>query len=70
MTYTFLNKYFTAEFRNGFGFDIEACDGRPVTITEEGKLCPAVFEGILILVPFILLSIGSISVLSLGENNE
>lgn len=63
MTFTFLNKFVTLNFRNGFGFDIEACDSRPVFILEDDEILPSCFNGIIFLIPFAVVSIGTVFVL-------
>ena len=66
-----LNKLFlTFSFRYGFGFDIEACDSRPVYMYENDELLPAVFDGIVLLIPFITLSLGSVFLIEVIENEQ
>ena len=60
MTVDFLGNSLTIELRNGVGSDIEFANARPVWISRSGghKLEVAGFEGILISLPFCLLSYG------------
>ena len=55
-------KYKGIEIRNGFGFDIEVADARPVAINEIGsdEHELAFFQGWVILLPFISIHIGEV----------
>ena len=60
MTMKVFGQSLTIEFRNGVGFDIEFSNSRPVWISKVGseQLEVAEFEGLLISLPFILISFG------------
>jgi|TARA_R110002124_G_scaffold1575_2_gene9421 hypothetical protein len=60
MTMNLFGQSLTIEFRNGVGLDIEFSNSRPVWISRTGseELEVAEFEGILIALPFILISLG------------
>lgn len=61
MTIDFLGSSLTFEFRNGVGVDIEFSNSRPVWFSrsdDPNKLEVAEFEGILISLPFSLISYG------------
>jgi hypothetical protein len=61
MTRDFFGASLTIEFRNGVGVDIEFSNSRPVWISRENDpatLEVAEFEGILISLPFSLISYG------------
>ena len=60
MTMQVFGQSLTIEFRNGVGVDIEFSNSRPVWISRLGseQLEVAEFEGLLISLPFILISLG------------
>jgi hypothetical protein len=60
MTIDLFGQSLTIEFRNGVGLDLEFANSRPVWISRAGseELEVAEFEGILIALPFILISFG------------
>ena len=60
MTMKVFGQSLTIEFRNGVGLDIEFANSRPVWISKAGseQLEVAEFEGLLISLPFILISFG------------
>ena len=60
MTMNLFGQSLTIEFRNGVGLDLEFANSRPVWISRRGRedLEIAEFEGILISLPFILISFG------------
>lgn len=58
---TIFGKLFTMEFRTGTGIDIEFCESRPVWgYSMDGGLEPLAFEGIIILLPCIVISYGTV----------
>ena len=59
---TLFGRILTNEFRNGVGFDIEFAHSRPVwgINRETGELGAMSFEGVIILLPFFMLSFGRI----------
>jgi len=54
--------YKGVEIRNGFGFDIEVADARPVAISEldEEDFGLAFFKGWVILLPFVAIYLGEV----------
>lgn len=60
MTMFFWGRMLTCNFRNGAGFDIEACDSRPVWISSDSfkGTKVACFDGIVLLVPFFVFTFG------------
>ena len=62
ITKKFGKKHFTFEFRNGTGLDIEFADSRPVWIvdTATGDLSAMAFRGMVVLLPFIVMTFGEI----------
>ena len=60
MTYHFLNRLWTIEPRNGVGFDIEFADSRPVWTVRDGEHDVMPFQGTVILLPFITITIGNV----------
>ena len=52
----------TIELRNGIGLDIEATDSRLVWVMNNntGKLTTMLFNGIILLLPFVIITLGSI----------
>ncbi len=63
-TFYFLGQSWTMELRNGVGLDLEFVDSRPVWVQRVDKttgtesLGTLPFEGLIILLPFITISIG------------
>jgi|TARA_R110001606_G_scaffold362891_1_gene516761 hypothetical protein len=62
MNFWFGTLLLTVELRNGIGLDIEAVDSRPVwvlnNITEE--LTTMAFNGMILLLPFLIITLGSV----------
>ena len=63
MAIKFLNKTWNLELRSGIGFDIELANARPCFIfktvgDDEPVISPAVFEGLVISLPLMLILIG------------
>ena len=58
----FGNIALSINIRNGVGFDLEFADSRPVFITSDEWLEPksACFEGTVILLPFVVITLGSV----------
>ncbi len=56
------NKHLNIDFRNGVGFDLEFADSKPVWVynvyTDETTAMP--FEGVVVLLPFVLISYGMV----------
>jgi len=52
----------TIEFRNGIGLDIEATDSRLVWVMNNntGDLKTMLFNGLILLLPFIIITLGSV----------
>lgn len=49
-------------FRNGIGFDIEACSSRPIWINRPDESCGfACFNGLALLLPFTIITLGEVS---------
>ena len=55
-----LGRTLTAELRNGIGYDIEFVSSRPVwvLISENIKAMP--FNGVVVLLPFVVITFGSV----------
>lgn len=60
MTYHFLKRLWTIELRNGVGFDIEFADSRPVWTIRDGEHDVMPFQGTVILLPFLTITIGNV----------
>ena len=62
MTKQFGNYYLSLSLRNGVGIDLEFTESRPVFITSDDWLEPkaACFEGTVILLPFVVITLGSV----------
>jgi|TARA_R110000787_G_scaffold228963_2_gene336563 hypothetical protein len=62
MTTFFWGRMFSCNLRNGAGFDIEACDSRPVWISSDNFQGTKVasFDGIVLLLPFLIFTFGII----------
>tara|TARA_B100000470_G_C19768706_1_gene381914 strand:- start:310 stop:516 length:207 start_codon:yes stop_codon:yes gene_type:complete len=61
MTFILFGQALTFEFRNGVGIDLEFTNSKPVWITrdrEGGKIELAEFEGMVISLPFTVISYG------------
>jgi len=61
MTFILFGQALTFEFRNGVGIDLEFTNSKPVWITrdsEGGKIEAAEFEGMVISLPFTVISYG------------
>jgi len=61
MTFILFGQTLTFEFRNGVGIDLEFTSTKPVwikTISEGGNVEIAEFEGVVISLPFIVISYG------------
>lgn len=56
------NRRLSLEFRNGVGFDLEFADSRAVWVLFEdsGKVNAMSFEGVIVLLPFIMLTYGTV----------
>ena len=65
MSFQFLNMIWTLDFRNGFGFDIEATSSRPVwtVMNNDNYVTPMAFNGLVLLLPFICVTIGNVTLL-------
>jgi hypothetical protein len=65
------NRLFTVELRNGVGVDLEFVDSKPVWVinseTEEHSTMP--FEGIVIMLPFLVITYGR-PYKEIGEEDE
>ncbi len=62
MTKAFGTYHLTLELRNGVGLDLEFADSRPVWVFSqlEEDIVAMSFEGIIFLVPFLMLTLGRI----------
>ena len=62
MNFWFVELLLTIELRNGIGLDIEATDSRLVWVMDNntGKLTTMLFNGIILLLPFVIITLGSI----------
>lgn len=60
MTFKLFNKVFAIEFRNGFGIDLEVCHSRPIFVTKAESFEPiaACFNGLVLLLPFLIVLLG------------
>lgn len=61
MTFILFGQALTFEFRNGVGIDLEFTNSKPVwikIISEDGNVEIAEFEGMVISLPFIVISYG------------
>jgi hypothetical protein len=61
LTFILFGQALTFEFRNGVGIDLEFTNSKPVwikTISEDGNVEIAEFEGAVIILPFIVISYG------------
>ncbi len=62
MTKSFGEYYLSLDLRNGVGLDLEFADSRPVWITnsETDSVDAASFEGTVLLLPFMIITLGKI----------
>lgn len=62
MNFWFGELLLTIELRNGLGLDIEATDSRLVWVMDNntGKLTTMLFNGMILLLPFVIITLGSI----------
>lgn len=62
MTRSFGEYYLSFDLRNGVGLDLEFADSRPVWISnsETGSLSTASFEGTVLMLPFMIITLGKI----------
>ena len=62
MNFWFGELLLTIELRNGIGLDIEATDSRLVWVMDNntGKLTTMLFNGMILLLPFVIITLGSI----------
>ena len=62
MNFWFGTLLLTVELRNGIGLDIEATDSRPVWVMNNntGNLTTMLFNGMILLLPFVIITLGSI----------
>jgi|TARA_X000001382_G_C3115443_1_gene161372 hypothetical protein len=60
MTIKLFGYHLTFNFRSGVGFDIEFCDSRPIWVTGEQffGLTALAFMGVVILIPFCMITYG------------
>lgn len=71
-----LNGYMlNVEFRNGFGLDLESTDSRPVSLLaelEDGEPVMTIgfFDGLIVLIPFVILMFGRCYVISETETES
>jgi len=55
-----LGRTLTAELRNGIGYDIEFVSSKPVWVTFGENIKAMPFNGVVILLPFIVITFGSV----------
>jgi len=62
MNFWFGELLLTIELRNGIGLDIESTDSRPVWVMNNntGNLTTMLFNGMILLLPFVIITLGSI----------
>ena len=62
MTAGFGENFLTINYRLGVGFDFEFADSRAVWVTKTGEesICAASFEGVVIMLPFTVITFGKI----------
>ena len=62
MNFWFGTLLLTVAFRNGIGLDIEAVDSKPVWVLNSlnGELTTTAFNGMVLLLPFIIITLGSV----------
>jgi|TARA_R100001086_G_scaffold76944_4_gene37333 hypothetical protein len=65
MSFQLFDMIWTFDFRNGVGFDIEATSSRPVwtVIDNDNHVTPMAFNGLVLLLPFICVTIGNVFLL-------
>lgn len=59
MTLQFMNMCWSIELRYGFGLDIESCYSRPVWVMNKDKIKAMSFDGLVICLPFLIVTIGN-----------
>ena len=52
--------YLNIEPRFGFGLDIESVESRPIWASVDGKVDAYGFDGLILLVPFFIISLGNV----------
>jgi hypothetical protein len=60
MTKYFFGMYWSIGFRNGFGFDIEAADTRPVWLMDGEDMYAGAFNGIVVMLPLLIFTVGNL----------
>lgn len=52
--------FLNVEPRFGFGFDIESVESRPVWTVSDGELGTMAFDGLVLLLPFFIVTLGNV----------
>jgi hypothetical protein len=65
MTFKVFGLYLTFNSRNGVGLDLESCSSRPVWV--ESLNCFALLNGVVVLLPFLIITYGQINIPTKGD---
>lgn len=60
MQFSIFGMFLNVEPRFGFGFDIESVESKPVWASIKGEVSAYPFDGLVMLVPFFIISLGNI----------
>ena len=60
MQFNIFGMFLNIEPRFGFGFDIESVESKPVWASIKGEVSAYPFDGLVMLVPFFIISLGNI----------
>ena len=60
MKFNIAGMFLNVEPRFGIGLDIESVESRPVWTVKDGELSTMAFDGLVLLVPFFIVTLGSV----------
>tara|TARA_R110001592_G_scaffold35371_1_gene120346 strand:+ start:1112 stop:1312 length:201 start_codon:yes stop_codon:yes gene_type:complete len=60
MQFNIAGMFLNVEPRFGFGFDIESVESRPVWTVKDGELSTMAFDGLVLLLPFFIVTLGNV----------
>lgn len=60
MQFNIAGMFLNVESRFGIGLDIESVESRPVWTVKDGELSTMAFDGLVLLVPFFIVTLGNV----------
>jgi hypothetical protein len=60
MQFNIFGMFLNVEPRFGFGFDIESVESRPVWAVVDGEMTAMPFDGLVLLLPFFIVTMGNV----------